>query len=285
MEAVQSQYDNLAASFSDVLIFPAFGFAAVLALITPIAFLGSYSGQIKSPLKYSKFSGSDKEKSTCKVNGKILLIVAYFPAFVISIILYRYFHSQNPNLDTSTSQYRQFIAPSILLIVHFAKRLIESLFIHICSNKSEFGLAILIATNYSLVVGLTLYYQLLNGKVDDYKDCNMSFIIGIILYIIGQFGNFYHHYLLRINRLNNKTKARYVIPKGGLFTFVWMPHYFFEIISWIGMAVTSRHLTFYSTIMGMVGYLCGRSISTKNWYLQKFRDDCPDRKAIIPFIL
>ena len=293
LTAIKSRYDFVAKSLENELIFPPFGLTAFLTLAAPIFFAFTYIGQINDPLKYSKFSGPQQsDKTIIKVSGKIFLIIAYLPAFIFAfntLIFYIYFHSDNPNINTSTNEYKHLIATNIMLILHFAKRLIESMFIHICSNKSALSLSLMIAGNYSFVVLLTLYYQLLNGKIDDYINCNKSFLIGIILFSIGQFGNFYHHYLLRINRLNDKSKSKnkqskYVIPYGGFFKFIWMPHYFFEIISWIGMAVTSRHLTFYSSIIGMIGYLIGRAVTTKTWYKKKFADQCPDRKAIIPFV-
>jgi len=251
-------------------------------IVSPFTFLGSYFAQIKSPLQYSKFAASTND-SSLKLPGQIIFIVAYFPAFVVSVVFFIFTNFRYKYIDRSSSEYIHFIAPTIMLILHFAKRLFESCCIHICSNKTALSVGCLIAGSYCFAVAVPLYYQLISGDMQNYRDCNVSFKIGCILYVIGQTGNFYHHYLLRRNRLHSKQK--YVIPEGGFFHFVWTPHYFFEIMSWIGMAVTSRHLIFYSSIVSMVGYLCGRSQTTKEWYLKKFADKCPDRKAIIPFLL
>ena len=144
--------------------------------------------------------------------------------------------------------------------------------------------ALMVTTSYSYETAYTLYNQLINGKVDNYKNCEKSFKIGVCLYLMGEIGNLYHHYLLRRNRLNNKSNKRYVIPQGGFFRFIWTPHYFFEIISWIGMMVTSRHITFYTVLPSMFAYLFARANTTKKWYQEKFGDECPQREAIIPFI-
>lgn len=139
----------------------------------------------------------------------------------------------------------------------------------------------------------SIYYQSLIDK-SFYNNNKLSLSIGSLAFIIGQLGNLYHHYLLRINRLKsnntnnknyNKNKNKYVIPKGGLFDYIWTPHYLFELVAWYGISIVSKHLNFYLTSMGITSYLIGRAIVTKKWYHKKFQDECPNRFAIIPFII
>ncbi|MFS8005095.1 putative 3-oxo-5-alpha-steroid 4-dehydrogenase (NADP(+)) [Helianthus anomalus] len=62
--------------------------------------------------------------------------------------------------------------------------------------------------------------------------------IGLILFILGISGNFYHHNLL--SKLRNNNEKEYKIPRGGLFDLVICPHYLFEIIIFIGISFISR---------------------------------------------
>ena len=63
----------------------------------------------------------------------------------------------------------------------------------------------------------------------------------------GRFGNLYHHYLLRTLRdddSNKKKNQKYKVPMGGFFSAcggVAAPHYLFELISWWGIGVCTRH--------------------------------------------
>lgn len=106
--------------------------------------------------------------------------------------------------------------------------------------------------------------------------------IGILLFLIGISGNFYHHYLL--SRLRKDEDKEYKIPKGGMFVLVICPHYLFEIIGFIGVSFISQTLYSFSVSTGMVFYLTGRSYATKRWYLSKFDDFPRDLKALFPYL-
>merc|ERR1740123_419110 len=286
-ETVESFYDGLADTASDWIIFPSFGIKTV-ALIMWCLFtaVANYFGQQTNPMAYSKFA---PKKSSNQVSGNVMYLVAYFPAFCAAMyIFYKYAKPMMEQTSTTTmmSAYWHFLTPNVLLILHFAKRLYESLFVHISTSKSNFFVGFQIGTFYALGVIMMLYYQLLDGKATNYIQCEKSFVIGIVLFIVGQYGNYYHHYLLRLGRLNNKKKnVKYVVPTGGFFRYVWCPHYLFEIVAWLGMAVVSKHLMFYVNMLGMTGYLIGRSKKTKEWYTKQFGAKCPNRKAIIPLLV
>ena len=306
MDILKNQYNNLATSYGDRFIFPAYGKGVAPLIIASGAFIFTWQlyEQMVAPYTYSKFKKVKKKddenqaakdpyktkSGTILVSGTTFANCAYMPAFLTGLAMYAYFRSKNPNMDTKNIQYKQLIAPSVMFILHFLKRLLECRYVHVKSkdtNKPAGPLqtCLTIGFGYASEVGLSLYYQLLNGDNNNYVDTTKSFKIGATLYAIGEFGNFYHHYILRVERLNNKTGNKYVIPQGGLFPLCWCPHYLFEIMSWIGVAVTSRHLILYTVVTRTTGYLVGRAISTKKWYKEKFGDECPDRSAILPYIL
>ena len=77
----------------------------------------------------------------------------------------------------------------------------------------------------------------------------------------------------------------YFIPRGGLFKHVICPHYLFEIITWLGIALLSRHLAAWLILLFVFDYLSARAIRTLAWYRERFKDFPIERKAIFPFIL
>merc|ERR1712039_594231 len=115
--------------------------------------------------------------------------------------------------------------------------------------------------------------------------------LGLVFSVVGQLGNLYHHWLLANLRSGAATskgdgsaQSKYVIPRGGLFKFVTAPHYFFELVAWLGIACTAQHLNAFLTVADMLSYLSGRSVATTNWYKSRFTDYPGDRKHLIPFV-
>lgn len=117
-----------------------------------------------------------------------------------------------------------------------------------------------------------------------------------LLYLVGQAGNFYHHWLLarlRSGSGNTPTatdgttaEKQYFAPKGGLFSKVVCPHYLFELVAWYGVAVTGQHAQLWVTAAGMTCYLLGRSKATREWYESKKMEGFPgNRKLLVPGLL
>ncbi|MCS6994069.1 MAG: 3-oxo-5-alpha-steroid 4-dehydrogenase [Anaerolineales bacterium] len=160
---------------------------------------------------------------------------------------------------------------------HFAKRCLEVLFLHKYSGPIDPFTTLAIASFYTLVAG---FLSALNRQPLPAPDG--LFWLGLFLFVFGESANFVHHKLLA--DLRRETDG-YVIPRGGWFEHVACPHYFFEIIAWIGIALLSRHLFAWIALVGMAGYLIARSHNTLTWYRQKFPDFPKHRKALIPFLL
>ena len=59
---------------------------------------------------------------------------------------------------------------------------------------------------------------------DELSSNHIAIAAGIVLWILGESINFYHHAILANLRLSG-TSSGYVIPSGGLFKFVVCPHY------------------------------------------------------------
>ena len=116
---------------------------------------------------------------------------------------------------------------------------------------------------------------------------SFSLSVGVSLFVIGELGNFYHHLLLKNLRPGSSSSGsgrEYGTPTGGLFDLVTMPHYFFELVAWFGIAVTSSSLNSLLVVLSMTSYLAGRSVATRSWYIDNVKGYPSGRRALVPFI-
>jgi len=161
--------------------------------------------------------------------------------------------------------------------IHFSKRVLESLFLHKYSGPIGILTTFMIAGFYSFIA-----YLIGSLNRQPLQSMDIWFYIGVRLFIVGIFGNFIHHKILTDLR---KDTLDYIIPTGGFFDLIVCPHYLFEIVTWVGVFLVSRHLASLLALIFIIGYLSARSIRTLKWYKKRFSEFPAARKAIIPFIL
>lgn len=236
-----------------ILFYSVFGIFAVL-----LGFLDYFE---VLAMRYSKFRS---EKGVPSRPG--MFILYFLPVITATIFAVPYLGS------ASLTQWLVYAT----ILIHFLKRTYEVLFVHKYSGPIQPLTFVIIVVTYALIGGLI---SALNIQAVPTVDA--LFIIGIVLFIIGQFGNFYHHKLLANLR---KTEEGYHIPHGGWFEKATCPHYFFELLAWLGILLLSRHLFTLLAFIAMFGYLTARSIKTRQWYRQRFPDYPAERKNMIPFL-
>ncbi|KZV31587.1 hypothetical protein F511_13527 [Dorcoceras hygrometricum] len=246
----------------------------VVTAISGISFLSmSNAGymEIKGKhIKYSKmWSQADEEQS--KIPSKRGMFIAYTPAFLAgfaSLFLLRH------------GDFR-FTLLRFCVATHFFKRLLEVVFIHKYSGWMDTQAAITISLSYCLSAATLIYAQYLTLGLPE-PEFDLKYV-GVLLFLVGICGNFYHHYLL--SKLRSEGEKQYKIPRGGLFNKVICPHYLFEIVGFLGISCISQTLYSYSLASGTSFYLVGRSYATRKWYESKFHEDFPkDVKALVPYI-
>lgn len=230
----------------------------------------------------------------CAVMAVFMGISEYFSLFVLQYSKFRPKNGMNPRLGMFLIYFPATIVPLIFAapyfrhmtlvqgivlampVLHFLKRSLESLFLHKYSGPIDLFSVIVISGFYSLISGSIAYFNGISFAAFD-----ALFVVGVVLYLVGEIGNFIHHAILVKLRGNTN---EYIIPSGGLFDQVVCAHYFFEIIAWIGVIFASRHLIALITVVGMSEYLFARSIKTLHWYRQRFENFPKERKALIPFV-
>jgi steroid 5-alpha reductase family enzyme len=213
-------------------------------------------------MRYSKFGTKQG------IPSRTAMFILYFLPIPTSIIVSWYY--------IPTAGLAQWLVLGVVL-THFVKRTLEVLFLHKYSGNMQILTFGVIVGAYSLMAGMISW---LNGQQT--ASLNAVFYAGLALYAVGELGNFYHHKLLAGLRKND---SGYHIPKGGWFEYATCPHYFFELLAWLGIFLVSQHFFTLLTFIAMVGYLTGRSIKTRQWYKERFKKKYPaNRKYMIPYI-
>jgi hypothetical protein len=260
-----------------------------LILTTPFFFsLFSVTEVYGLNMGYSKFAHGSKLPS---VPSKVGMFILYFPSACVAA----YAIATLPHAPERL----QAVVVAWMLFLHFLKRCLEVLFLHRFSGETRLFDAIIIAIGYvTITAGSLIFGGSVSVKMDSsalYNALsirlapNVPFqtlcIIGFAIFLVGELGNLYHHWILANLRTNPGSEKRYFVPQGGLFFAVTCPHYFFEVIAFMGVASATTAIYCYLIAFAMFSYLSGRSYCTKQWYLKKIAGFPEDRKLIIPFVL
>jgi len=239
-----------------------------LTVLQSLLVASRFQLEVRNPAPYSKFA-LDIRPEQDPVPSQQGMFIAYFPATLIALFKWAESNQQN--------------VAALLLFLHFAKRVMEVLFLHSYSGYMARSMSALMAVFYSFDTLLIASLALPANKVD-----NRFMIAGAILFAIGEFGNFFHHYLLAALREKKGgiVGRRYQSPSGGFFSLVAAPHYLFEVISWLGVAFCSQQVNAFLEVLSHASYLAGRAYRTNMFYFRTFSDrDWPRcRKCIFPFI-
>jgi 3-oxo-5-alpha-steroid 4-dehydrogenase 1 len=148
---------------------------------------------------------------------------------------------------------------------------------------------------YPLILVLMAFiFNCLNGIVNGYGvfhlfSYNISwllswqFISGVIVFITGSVINKTADEKLRNLRKTNH--GEYLLPEGWLFKYISCPHYFGEIIEWLGWGLLTFSVPGFAFFVFSFANLFPRAIASHKWYKQYFPDYPKERKAVIPFII
>ncbi|XP_057512952.1 uncharacterized protein LOC130795013 [Actinidia eriantha] len=242
-----------------------------LITLISLSYLG-FSEIIGKHLQYSKFWNVNPQSNSnqTKLSSKTGMLMLYGPACLAGFASFALFPDGGI----------RFLLLKLALTIHFFKRILEVLFVHKFSGGMSLDTAIIISVAYFASTASMIYVNHLTlGFPEPLIDLKY---LGTLIFLIGIYGNFYHHYLL--SKLRHKSEKGYKLPKGGLFNLVICPHYLFEILAFFGIFLISQTLLSLSCAVGSALYLAGRSYMTRKWYLSKFESFPVEVKALIPYI-
>ncbi|XAR53559.1 Very-long-chain enoyl-CoA reductase [Bertholletia excelsa] len=203
-----------------------------LIIVVSVAYLGIAEIRGKH-LQFSKFGNVNANNASLKspqiiLSGRTGMLVMYALAFLACVSSFLLV----PNENT------RFLFLKLALSIHFFKRIFEVLFIHKFSKGMDLSTASLVSAVYFAGSACMLFIQHLSqGIAEPSVDLKYG---GVLLFLVGISGNFYHHYLLSKLREKDGDKKSYKIPKGGLFNLVICPHYLFEITEFCGFFLFLR---------------------------------------------
>ena len=264
--------------FEHLSTFP--GYSGIAITAVQIFLTATMFGQEANPktrTPYSKFSSAKEDSSTSTWPSRVAMMVIYTPSFIVSMALLALGFCGVSALGPVSLP-----APSLALlfiVIHFGKRCFEVMLLHKYSGRTDRDTPTVIGTYYTLVSILIAFCGVSdNNDVSNITETS----IGAVLFAVGIAGNLYHHYLLA--KLRGTESKQYVAPRGGLFEYVATPHYLFELVGWLGIAIVSKHINSYLVFASMASYLAGRSVAQNEFNRAKFEDWPSDRKNLIPFI-
>ncbi|GBG24812.1 Polyprenol reductase [Hondaea fermentalgiana] len=152
------------------------------------------------------------------------------------------------------------------------------------------GITFYLAFGWSIVVESSLY-----RPVDEFYDAdsevwNPVFWLGVALFALGMYEQHQTHRILAGLRPTESTAASgcsvYRVPQGRLFALVSCPHYFLEMLIYLGFALMdSVNLSLWLAFVFVCLNLGLTALRSHAWYKAKFDDYPAERKAVVPFIL
>lgn len=166
----------------------------------------------------------------------------------------------------------------ILVPVVIVWAYVQCMFIHKFSGYMNVNSMLFICSAYAAICGLLLATQVVSSSLAA-PSLDLKWL-GLSIFLVGIVGNGYHHWLLA--NLRKDGEKEYVVPQGGLFGLFVCPHYIFEMVTFLGIALMSQTVVGWSVVMLVLFYLTGRSIASKQWYMKKMDGFPKDRSVLIP---
>lgn len=168
-----------------------------------------------------------------------------------------------------------------LFAAHFAKRELETFFVHKFSHPTMPLRNIVKNSVYYWSFAAFIGYVLCHPSYTE--PSQMQANIGAALMIVNELLNFAVHLQLSCMRKGDGDQTRNV-PTGPLFAYVSCPNYFHEIMSWVAFSLGTNLIS--SWLFTVAGFL-----QMAEWAVKKHRGYVKtdpknkNKKAIIPFIL
>ena len=211
-----------------------------------------------------------------------VFLVEYLGPLLIHPILYTYLPYAAD--VTNGPSYLQTLS-LILVMVHFAKREFETLFVHRFSAATMPAFNIFKnSAHYWVLSGLNMAYWIYRPNSPAAEEGNaVVTYVGLALFVVGELGNLSNHITLR--NLRSSGGAERGIPKGLGFNLVTCPNYMFESIAWAGISIVSRSLSTVIFAVVAIGQMAVWAKKKETRYRKDFGGKYPrKRSSMLPGI-
>ena len=226
-----------------------------------------------------------------QIDWRTVFVIEYLGPIIIHLLIYflrPQIYSLPPFSLTEIPEASELQELSLKMIVtHFIKRELETLFIH------RFSLATMPFFNLFKNSG---HYWLLSGVLIAYvtysptSPTQTNFVgsplsyLGIVLFIFGEAANFYTHLVLRDLRRAGSTERG--IPTGFGFDWVTCPNYLFETIAWLGILAVNRSWSTAVFIIVAVAQMASWAQKKERRYRKEFPDKYKKKRySMLPGII
>lgn len=224
-----------------------------------------------------------------QISWRTVFIVEYLGPLLLYPLFYaqpKWIYGQVANLQQSKWAAEVQLSALIAWTIHYAKRELETLFVHRFSHATMplFNLFknCLYYWGFAAYVSYFVNHPMYTPPPEDIV------YAGMCMFYFMEVGNFSCHYTLRQLRPAGSKVRR--IPHGGLFDYVTSPNYTYEILAWIGFNLMTRTvagiLFMFAGATQMVLWARGKHRAYKKEFDGREGRDLypPSRKIIIPFV-
>lgn len=189
---------------------------------------------------------------------------------------YIYSKSSGPPSDLQTLS-------CVLLTLHFAKRELETIFVHRFSNATMPARNIFKNSgHYWIFGGFNIAYWIYRPDAPTAgPTSSLLYYTAIALFLIGEGGNLSTHLTLRGLRSSGGNERG--IPKGLGFDLVTCPNYLFEAIAWVGIWLATWSLSTGVFVVIAVAQMAAWAKKKESRYRKEFGDRYQRKKfAMLP---
>ncbi|KAG2132961.1 3-oxo-5-alpha-steroid 4-dehydrogenase-domain-containing protein [Suillus clintonianus] len=224
-----------------------------------------------------------------QVSWKTVFLVEYAGPMFIHPAIY-YFPEIFYGGPVQHSMLQRYVLAFVML--HFAKRELETLFVHRFSHATmPFMNIFKNSAHYHLGSGLALAYSIYSpvyGATSPYirgtvRNDPLYIQAGAAIWLFSEISNLITHINLRTLRPAGSRKR--AIPQGYGFNLVSVPNYFFEFLGWLVIAALTGSYAAWFFVVLSTSQMYLWAIKKHRAYKKEFGSEYPrDRKAMFPFI-
>ncbi|XP_043277275.1 very-long-chain enoyl-CoA reductase [Venturia canescens] len=176
---------------------------------------------------------------------------------------------------------------AICWTIHYAKRLLETLFVHRFSHATMPLRNLFKNCSYYWLFAMYVAYHINHPAYT--APCQICSCVGLAIFAICELGNLSIHLALRNLRPAGTTVRKIPVPTGNpltsLFNIVSCPNYTYEVGSWIGFTIMTKCLPAGLFMLAGAYQMTMWALGKHRAYKKEFPNYPKNRKAIVPFVL
>lgn len=221
-----------------------------------------------------------------QISWKTVFLIEYAGPFFLYLWIY-----QRPWIfygDVDTSKYSTVVdVAAICWSVHYAKRLLETLFVHRFSHATMPLRNLFKNCSYYWLFAMYVAYHVNHPLFT--APSKLQFYIGATMFALCELGNLSIHLALRNLRPPGTSVRKIPMPTKNPFTalFNWVscPNYTYEVYSWIGFTIMTSCLPAGLFTFAGAYQMTLWALGKHKAYKKEFPQYPKSRKSIIPFVL